>query len=304
MAETQGVENFQAHMTPEGVDPFGAMGLDPETGLPVGEGKPEGGTSDLPPSDGDTPGVEAGQGDSPTPEGQGDAKPLFEKLGFASWDDLAKAYENLRPEYTRVTQEKAELEKRLKAPQQQIQEQPKPRELTPEELEELRATDPEKAVLYRLSKDPNLLREVLGMLPEFQYLVNVANRFEASNVLEDVRTRHADFKNYEEQITDYFLKELGDGYSQYLLAMPEGKGLDIAYELMSLRKFRNDIIEARKKVENANKQVEEKNKGAVNMGQGNLNPNVTSNSPGKKNPYGLDDFHMDFVMDPLGHKYR
>lgn len=297
-------EQYQAHMTNEGVDPFGAMGLEQsaEATGEVEESENPPSESEAPP---DSPGQAGGEGQESieaSEEGQGeDISETLKSLGFKSVDDLIKSYQEIRAVETRNNQRLAAIEAQL-AQRELAPPKQEERELTPEELEDLRLRDPEAALLYRLSKNPDLTRKLLGSLPEFSHLMNLGSRFEAMLMLQNLNQKHKDFNQYEQPIMEE-LKAMPESDVQALMSLSEGRGLSLMYELVALRKFREDTLKGKQIVDKANANVANQNKGKQNLGKGDLNA-VAANKANGANPRGLDDFSMQFVIDPLGMGYR
>jgi len=330
MAQDGATPDFSHAVTPEGVDPFTAMG--------IGE---NGEDLNNPPSNGSTPAQEPTQGadpynqpledpqaepeppkrgrprkDNPAPgsDGQGSVPPgqgqgnevTPQDFGFDSWEDagkhlaasedvagaindnLKKSYDNMRPEYTRMTQELSEMREnygRLLGYVEQLQrgysqpppQQPQQPQLSKEELTELWHTDPERASIEFL-KSSGILSDLIRETPEWQEVNSVRNEFGSNQVVHSLRQK-PDFPKYEPQILD-FLNEQGEYASYY--ADPEGRIVETLYENMRMKDQLRTLFEKLGRSRAADMTVRADNRGKTNLGSGALNPQPANPGNGLK----------------------
>ena len=282
-------------MTPEGVDPFLADGVEEPTapvspsedGSPRSE--PEGGTP--------VSGAEDGQGQAARPDGQGNELKPQDFGAFENWEDakaafgekkedaepgelgenadpkeLAKSYAHLRTRWTQDTQRIADLERQIAQFQQQTatppaRALPEPTPLTPEkrqEIEDLWVSNPSKAMQETLKTSPELVQEMLAGIPGFDRLMRVADRVEADEIVGHLSRTHKDFQTYEPQIMAE-MQKMGD-YADYVAGVPDGKGIELLYRAVRAETIVKNVLEKVGRVQSANAAAQKQNQNLANLG--------------------------------------
>lgn len=309
MAENQG-ELHNSGGDPTGFDQW----LEPPAGDTA---------TDTPPSNGASP-PDTGQGQETPAQGQGNE--LFKPSDFGayeSWEDvktayegekpedevalgenidpkeMAKSYANLRAKMTTDAQKYADLDKRFAQLEQRLQaptpEAQQPEGITPEQLQELWLNDPAKAAVETLKANPEIFAEMINKIPGIDRLYRAADKQEASEVVGNLRSNIPDFQSYEKDILGE-MQKLGD-YAQYVVDIPDGKGLELAYRAVKSEKLLKSIFEKVGQGQIANKLVDKQNGGAVNLGGNGIVPP----KPGQKVKIGnLGEFEAEDLgfVDP------
>lgn len=234
-------------------------------------------------NDGNGLGQDAGEG---LGEATNNAVPeVLAKHGFKTVEDMERSWLETKQKNTELSNTVSTLEK-----QSQEQAEAKKNELpySQEQLDELYNSDRAK---YEQALEENLSKK-LSQRFGIDALSDKVENLSADNMLNALRSKHSDFRNYEGKIAQEASK-LGEDGARFLTS----QGLEMMYEHIKMKEQLNELNDKKAQTEEAKKNTKDASKAAAaGAGGGGGTPDKTTGKPGdgeKVNIEGIGSVDRD-----------